>query len=239
MKTAILLTTLLACSSSAALAQNPMFIVNGMRYEKCENSTTGSGGSKLPLSELNRDAIENIEIVKGRSAIALYGAAAADGVISVTLKKGAVVPSNLCDSQRGLGEPLFVIDGVVVASMRGEPTPPARPPQDPIAKFLYPPEMVMAHQEAIGLDVKQRVAIPLLALELQKNVIDVQFKLAANGEKLARLLAAPSVDEAAVLQQIDQVLASEREVKRAQLTMLIRIKNQLTPAQQAALDKLK
>jgi len=237
MKNAALLTALLLCASSSALAQNPMILVNGVRYEKCENITTSSGGSKLPLGDLNRDAIDNVEVVKGPSAVALYGAGAANGVITITLKKGTPVPANLCDSQRG-SDPLYVIDGVVVGPVRGDPAP-ARPPRDPIAAFLYPPEMVMAHQEAIGLDVKQRGAIPLLALELQKSVIDVQFKLAASGEKLARLLAAMPVDEAAVLQQIDQVLAAEREVKRAQLTMLVRIKNQLTPAQQGALDKLK
>jgi TonB-dependent SusC/RagA subfamily outer membrane receptor len=239
MRNASLLTALLVCASSTALAQHPMFIINGVRYEKCENAVTGSGGSKLPLSELNPNAIENIEVVKGPAAISLYGAAAANGVISVTLKKGMSAPStNICDAQRG-PEPLYIIDGQVVAPVRGDPAPAPRPPADPIAKFLYPPEMVMAHQEAIGLDLKQRLVIPQLALELQKSVIDVQFKLAGNGEKLARLLAAMPVDEGAVLQQIDLVLASEREVKRAQLTMLIRIKNQLTPAQQAALDKLK
>lgn len=238
MRNVTLLTALLVCASSTAHAQNPMFIVNGMRYEKCENITTSSGGSKLPLSELNKDAIDNIEIIKGPAAISLFGAGAANGVITVTLKKGSTVPANLCDSQRG-PEPMYIIDGRVVGPVRGDPAPAARPPADPIAKFLYPPEMVMAHQEAIGLDTKQKVAIPLLALELQKRSIDEQFKLAASGEKLARLLAAMPVDEAAVLQQIDQVLAAEREVKRAQLTMLVRIKNQLTPAQQAALDKLK
>jgi TonB-dependent SusC/RagA subfamily outer membrane receptor len=239
MRNASLLTALLLCASSSAIAQNPMFIINGVRYEKCENAVTGSGGSKIPLSELNPSSIENIEIVKGPAAITLYGAAAANGVISVTLKKGMSAPStNICDSQRG-PEPLFVIDGQVVGSMKGELTAQVRAPLDPIAKYLYPPEMVMAHQEAIGLTDLQRVAILTLVKTMQSNVVDVQFKLSSNGEKLARLLAATSVDEAAVLQQIDQVLASEREVKRAQLTLLMRTKNQLTPAQQAALDRLK
>src|SRR5258708_29549744 len=175
MRNASLLTALLICVSSSALAQSAMILINGVRHEKCENSGTSSGGAKLPLSELDRDAIENIEIVKGKGAITLYGSGAADGVISITLKKGATVPANLCDSKKG-PEPLFVVDGVVISPMRGDPSPAPRPPADPIAKFLYPPEMVMAHQEAIGLDIKQRVAIPLLALELQKNVIDVQFK---------------------------------------------------------------
>jgi hypothetical protein len=42
-----------------------------------------------------------------------------------------------------------------------------------------------------------------------------------------------------VLEQVDRVLAAEREVKRTQLALMIRIKNTLTEQQQSALDKLR
>ena len=42
-----------------------------------------------------------------------------------------------------------------------------------------------------------------------------------------------------MLQQLDEMLALERDVKRAQITLLVRIKNQLTPDQRAQLDKLR
>jgi Spy/CpxP family protein refolding chaperone len=99
--------------------------------------------------------------------------------------------------------------------------------------------MVMAHQQAITLSDKQRAAIQDLVKDLQLKVVDTQVKLALASEKLSRSLSVASIDEASVLQQIDQVLALEREVKRAQLTLLVRIKNQLSPAQQVILDKLR
>jgi Spy/CpxP family protein refolding chaperone len=104
---------------------------------------------------------------------------------------------------------------------------------------LYAPELVIAHQEAIGLTGDQRMAIKVLEATSGLQIIQTQWKLSTGTEKLATMLSGPVVDETAVLQQIDQVLALEREVKRAQLSMLVHVKNQLTPAQQQKLDKLK
>jgi Spy/CpxP family protein refolding chaperone len=114
------------------------------------------------------------------------------------------------------------------------------PGGDPLAKILYAPELVMSHQEAIGLTDRQRAAIVDAMKEMQsKALVETQFKLSAAGEKLQSSLARSSVDEAAVLQQIDEMLTLEREVKRAQMTLLVRIKNQLTAEQRAQLDKLR
>ncbi len=63
---------------------------------------------------------------------------------------------------------------------------------DPLARFVYPPELVMAHQEAIGLTDKQRSAIQDAVKEAQGKVVDLQFKLSAEVEKLQRLLQSPS-----------------------------------------------
>jgi Spy/CpxP family protein refolding chaperone len=41
------------------------------------------------------------------------------------------------------------------------------------------------------------------------------------------------------MSQLDKVLNSEREIKRTQISLLIRIKNKLTPEQQAQLQKLR
>jgi len=42
----------------------------------------------------------------------------------------------------------------------------------------------------------------------------------------------PRVDEQQVLAQLEKVLAAEREIKKEQVTLLVRIKNELTPEQQ-------
>jgi Spy/CpxP family protein refolding chaperone len=47
------------------------------------------------------------------------------------------------------------------------------------------------------------------------------------------------VDEQQVLAQLEKLLAAEREIKRAQVTLLVRIKNKLTPEQQEKLSELR
>jgi hypothetical protein len=46
-------------------------------------------------------------------------------------------------------------------------------------------------------------------------------------------------DESQVMGQLDKVLNSEREIKRTQIGLLVRIKNKLTLDQQAHLQKLR
>ena len=58
-------------------------------------------------------------------------------------------------------------------------------------------------------------------------------------EALSSLLKQNSVEEAAVLAQLDKVLAAEREIKRTQISLMVRIKNKLTPEQQARLRELR
>jgi Spy/CpxP family protein refolding chaperone len=47
------------------------------------------------------------------------------------------------------------------------------------------------------------------------------------------------VDETAVLDEVDRILNLEREIKRAQVGLMVRIKNTLTPQQQAKLAEFR
>ena len=111
--------------------------------------------------------------------------------------------------------------------------------RDPFARSLFPPELVMTHQQAINLTERQRSAIQTAVREAQAQFVDLQFAVSREAENLQRLLDSTSVDEAAVLQQVDRVLAAERLVKRAQLTLMLRVKNQLDETQQMALRMLR
>ena len=52
-------------------------------------STIDIGGQKPSrLDDLNSEDIEDIEIIKGPAAAALYGTAAANGVVQITTKRG-------------------------------------------------------------------------------------------------------------------------------------------------------
>ncbi len=115
----------------------------------------------------------------------------------------------------------------------------APPAQDPIAENLFPPDLVMAHQKAIGLDETQRNFIRAEVLRAQTRFTELQWQLQDNMETLVGMLKQNPVDEAQVLAQLEKVLSAEREIKRAQITLMVRIKNKLTPEQQAHLRQLR
>ena len=136
---------------------------------------------------------------------------------------------------------VLVLLGVVgAASQQPQPGGPGSPPhqEDPLARFLFPPELVMHQQRAIGLKTEQRAAITRAIQDFQTKVLDLQWQMQDETQRLAELLDKPVVDQAAVLAQIDKVLVVEREVKRAHIGLLIQIKNQLTPEQQVKLTLL-
>ena len=134
-------------------------------------------------------------------------------------------------------EPICIIDGARVAPSECATRP--QPAEDPIARYLFPPELVMAHQQAVGLTDRQRSAIQDALKEAQGKFVDLQFKMSSDVEKLQELLRGTTVDETRLLEQVDRVLAVEREIKHTQLTLMVRIKNQLSEQQQAALMKLR
>lgn len=114
-----------------------------------------------------------------------------------------------------------------------------KPPDDPIAQTLFPPELVMKYRMEINLDDGQSKAIKDAIQKAQARFLDMQWDMQSEAEKLIRLLQARPVDEAAVLAQMDQVLNREREIKKAQISLLIHIKNLLSEAQQNKLTELR
>jgi Spy/CpxP family protein refolding chaperone len=121
----------------------------------------------------------------------------------------------------------------------GQRAPGPGPGPDDWGRSFFPPELVMQHQSEIGLQDSQRTALTSALSQAQAKFTDVQWKLSAEGEKMGRLLKGAQVDEAQVLEEVDRILALEREMKRTQISLMVRIKNTLTPAQQAKLAELR
>ncbi len=115
------------------------------------------------------------------------------------------------------------------------PQAPPSPPDDPLARVLFPPELVMEHQQDIALRAEQRAAITKAIQDFQTKVVDLQWRMQDQAQRLKTLLDKPAVDQAAALAQVDEVLGVEREVKRAHITLLIQIKNTLSAEQQVKL----
>jgi len=93
----------------------------------------------------------------------------------------------------------------------------------------------MQHQQDIGLRAEQRATITKAIQDFQSKVVDLQWHMQEQSQRLATLLEKPAVDQAAALAQVDEVLGVEREVKRAHISLLIQIKNTLSAEQQAKL----
>src|SRR5688572_18499950 len=82
-------------ANSLSLTNEPLLIIDGIRVsnEITQSNNLGGGigvggqGSSR-FNDINPDDIESIEILKGPAAAALYGTAAASGVIQVRTKRG-------------------------------------------------------------------------------------------------------------------------------------------------------
>ena len=80
--------------NSISASNDPLYVIDGFIYYK-ESGTlntgergTGISGGISPLSLINPNDIEAIEVLKDVSATAIYGSRGANGVIIVTTKKG-------------------------------------------------------------------------------------------------------------------------------------------------------
>jgi Spy/CpxP family protein refolding chaperone len=151
---------------------------------------------------------------------------------------------NICklENQFCLKEDAFEISSGVVCvdtfrrGVLGQQAP--QPADDPIAQNLFPPEQVMKYRQEINLDEGQSKALKEAIQKAQTTFLDMQWDMSESG-KLIQLLKARPVDENAVLARVDQVLNREREIKKAQISLLVRIKNLLTDAQQNKLMELR
>src|SRR5207248_6326706 len=80
---------------AASLSQpnEPIVYIDGVRVDRSggfgDYIGTGGGGSPSRLDDINPDAIERIEVLKGAAAATLYGTEASAGVIQVFTKTGS------------------------------------------------------------------------------------------------------------------------------------------------------
>lgn len=82
-------------SNSIRSGQEPLYVIDGVPLDNSNVTPTGgsaagygSGASKNPISFLNPEDIESIDILKDASSTAIYGARGANGVVIITTKKG-------------------------------------------------------------------------------------------------------------------------------------------------------
>lgn len=104
---------------------------------------------------------------------------------------------------------------------------------------LFPPELVLHNQIAIGLTDDQTAQIKKLLSETHARMTDLQVDLQRAAERVRGVLEPARVDEAAAIAAAEQTMAIESQLKKTHLTLLVRIKNILTEEQQTKLAALR
>jgi Spy/CpxP family protein refolding chaperone len=113
------------------------------------------------------------------------------------------------------------------------------PQRDPMHENLFPPEMILRHENDIGLTDDQKKAVREAVLNAQTQFTKLQWEMQDAHQALAKLVKEDKIDEAKSVEQLDKVLKAETEMKRLQLSLAIQLKNQLTSAQIKQLQELK
>ena len=82
-------------ASSLSLSNEPILVVDGIRVDNTPQSSSIGVGGQTPsrLNDFNPQDAEEVEVVKGPSAAALYGTDAANGVIQIRTKQGRPGPT--------------------------------------------------------------------------------------------------------------------------------------------------
>jgi TonB-linked SusC/RagA family outer membrane protein len=80
-------------NSSISASSQPLFVLDGIPMTA--NDQSSYGGDMNPLTDINPNDIESIEVLKDASAGAIYGARAANGVVLITTKRGKAGKTNV------------------------------------------------------------------------------------------------------------------------------------------------
>ena len=126
-----------------------------------------------------------------------------------------------------------------VPAVPGVPAIPSVPPMDPLGDVMFPPDLILGHSREIMLTAEQK---SFMRGEIQKTTNrfnELQWSLHDSMEDLHQVLEASSVNDQQALALLDKVLDIEREIKRLHFGMGIRLKNKLTPDQQAKLQSIR
>lgn len=66
----------------------PLYVIDGVQIQSEEDVSFGSTSTSNPLAGINPNDIEDMQILQGPSAAAIYGSRATNGVILITTKRG-------------------------------------------------------------------------------------------------------------------------------------------------------
>ncbi len=88
-------------------------------------------------------------------------------------------------------------------------------PKDVFKGKLFPPNVILEHQDELNLSKEQFSAIRAAVVEVQANVAEHEWDLREAYQRAMADLDESPVDEETVLKNIEAVLLAENEVKKA------------------------
>ena len=110
---------------------------------------------------------------------------------------------------------------------------------DRFEKAFFDPQLVLQRSKEIGMTPQQRTAILDVIKKAQVELVPLQMDMAEPALELVEMIEGVKVDEAGALAKADKMLKIENEVKKVQMSLLIRIKNLLTKDQQDRLRTIR
>jgi len=103
---------------------------------------------------------------------------------------------------------------------------------------LFAPNIILEHQDELGLTKEQFTAIRAAVVEVQSNVAEHEWDLREAYQNVLSNLDDSPIDEDKVLANVQAALLAENEVKKLQVTMLIRLRMLLTDEQVTYLQSI-
>ena len=107
----------------------------------------------------------------------------------------------------------------------------ADPKEDVFRGKLFAPNIILENQAELGLSKDQFTAIKKAVVEVQSNVAEHEWDVREAYLSIMEALDEVPISEERVLKLAGEALLAENEVKKMQMTMLIRLKNLLTAEQ--------
>ena len=96
---------------------------------------------------------------------------------------------------------------------------------------LYPPDIIMRHQQRLGISDDQRRNISNAVKEFQSEVAELQWTMQNEQQLMRQSFSGYSIPTEEALTRAERVLSLESEFKLAHFRLLIATKNQLSEKQ--------
>ena len=112
------------------------------------------------------------------------------------------------------------------------------PKEDVFKGKLFAPDIILKQQVALDLTKEQFTEIRAAVVEVQSGIAEHEWDMREAYQALMLELDKSPIDEDEVLKYATTALMAENQVKKKQMTMLVRLKNLMTAKQIAYLESV-